>query len=64
MLKMAEISHFRGFNLTRGGLFFSLRLGHGAALTRHRRVIHYRAAALLPLALPRCSVVEIICIVF
>ena len=26
----------------------SLRLGHGAALTCHRHVIHYRAAALLP----------------
>ena len=42
----------------------SLRLGHGAALTRHRRVIHYRATAPLPLALPRCSVVEIFCKVF
>ena len=27
---------------------FSLRLGHGAALTCHRHVIHYRAAASLP----------------
>ena len=26
----------------------SLRLGHGAALTCHRHVIHYRAAASLP----------------
>ena len=26
----------------------SLRLGHGAALTCHRHVIHYRAAAALP----------------
>ena len=31
---------------------FSLRLGHGAALTCHRHVIHYRAAAALPLKLP------------
>ena len=30
----------------------SLRLGHGAALTCHRHVIHYRAAASLP---KRCS---------
>ena len=30
----------------------SLRLGHGAALTCHRHVIHYRAAAALPLKLP------------
>ena len=57
MLKMAEISHFRGIYLTRGGLFFSLRLGHGAALTRHRRVIHSRAAASLPLVLPRSSII-------
>ena len=27
----------------------SLRLGHGAALTCHRHVIHYRAAASLPI---------------
>ena len=26
----------------------SLRLGHGAALTCHRHVIHYRTAATLP----------------
>ena len=26
----------------------SLRLGHGAALTCHRHVIHYRVAASLP----------------
>ena len=37
---------------------FSLRLGHGAALTCHRHVIHYRSAALLPLALPRGSVID------
>ncbi len=36
---------------------FSLRLGHGAALTCHRHVIHSRAAASLPLKLPRCAVV-------
>ena len=36
---------------------FSLRLGHGAALTCHRHVIHSRAAASLPLELPRCAVV-------
>ena len=35
----------------------SLRLGHGAALTCPRHVIHYRAAASLPLKLPRCSVI-------
>ena len=35
---------------------FSLRLGHGAALTCHRNVIHSRAADSLPLKLPRCSV--------
>ena len=34
---------------------FSLRLGHGAALTCHRHVIHSRAAASLPLKLPRCA---------
>ena len=37
---------------------FSLRLGHGAALTCHRHVIHYRAAAALPLKLPRCSLIR------
>ena len=36
---------------------FSLRLGHGAALTCHRHVIHSRAAASLPLKLPRCAVI-------
>ena len=36
---------------------FSLRLGHGAALTCHRNVIHSRAADSLPLKLPRCTVV-------
>ena len=36
----------------------SLRLGHGAALTCHRHVIHYRAAAALPLKLPRCSLIR------
>ena len=36
---------------------FSLRLGHGAALTCHRHVIHSRAAASLSLKLPRCAVV-------
>ena len=36
---------------------FSLRLGHGAALTCPRHVIHYRAAAALPLKLPRCSLI-------
>ena len=35
---------------------FSLRLGHATALTRPRRVIHSRAAASLPLELPRGSV--------
>ena len=30
------------------GAFFSLRLGHAAALTCPRHVIHYRAAASLP----------------
>ena len=34
---------------------FSLRLGHGAALTCHRHVIHSRADAALPLELPRCA---------
>jgi len=33
---------------TRCGGFFSLRLGHGTALTVPRTVIHYRAAASLP----------------
>ncbi len=36
---------------TSGGLTaanVSLRLGHGAALTCHRHVIHYRVAASLP----------------
>ena len=37
---------------------FSLRLGHGTALTCHRHVIHYRAAAALPLKLPRCSLIR------
>jgi hypothetical protein len=41
----------------RGGSF-SLRLGHAAALTCHRHVIHYRGAASLPLELPRCSINE------
>ena len=36
---------------------FSLRLGHGAALTCPRHVIHSRAAASLPLKLPRCAVI-------
>lgn len=36
---------------------FSLRLGHGAALTCHRHVIHSRAAASLPLKLPCCSII-------
>ena len=36
---------------------FSLRLGHGAALTCPRRVIHSRASASLPLKLPRCAVI-------
>ena len=36
---------------------FSLRLGHGAALTCHWHVIHFRAAASLPLKLPRCAVI-------
>ena len=36
---------------------FSLRLGHGAALTCHRHVIHSRADASLPLELPRCAVI-------
>ncbi len=36
---------------------FSLRLGHGAALTCHWHVIHSRAAASLPLKLPRYAVV-------
>ena len=36
---------------------FSLRLGHGAALTCHRHVIHSHAAASLPLKLPCCAVV-------
>ena len=40
------------------GALVSLRLGHAAALTCHRHVIHYRSAASLPLALPRGSVVE------
>ena len=35
-----------------------MRLGHGAALTCHRHVIHYRAAAALPLKLPRCSLIR------
>ena len=35
----------------------SLRLGHGAALTCHRHVIHSRAAASPPLKLPRCAVI-------
>ena len=42
----------------------SLRLGHAAALTCHRHVIHYRSAASLPLALPRDSVVDDLSIVF
>ena len=37
---------------------FSLRLGHGAALTCYRHVIHYRSAAALPLKLPRCSLIR------
>ena len=36
--------------------FFSLRLGHAAALTCPRHVIHYRAAASLPLVLPCYSI--------
>ena len=36
---------------------FSLRLGHGAALTCHWHVIPSRAAASLPLKLPRCAVI-------
>ena len=43
-------------DLIEAGLF-SLRLGHGAALTCHRHVIHYRADTSLPLKLPRCSIV-------
>ena len=39
------------------GAFFSLRLGHVAALTCPRHVIHYRAAASLPLVLPCCSII-------
>ncbi len=39
------------------GAFFSLRLGHAAALTCPRHVIHYRAAASLPLELPCCSII-------
>ncbi len=35
---------------------FSLRLGHGTALTCPRHVIHSRAAASRPLKLPCCSV--------
>ena len=35
----------------------SLRLGHVTALTCPRHVIHYRAAAALPLKLPRCSII-------
>ena len=35
---------------------FSLRLGHGTALTSPRQVIHSRAAASRPLKLPCCSV--------
>ena len=38
------------------GAFFSLRLGHAAALTCPRHVIHYRAAASLPLELPCYSI--------
>ena len=39
------------------GAFFSLQLGHAAALTCPRHVIHYRAAASLPLELPCCSII-------
>ena len=45
-------------SVTAAPCHFSLRLGHGAALTCHRHVIHYRAAAALPLKLPRCSLIR------
>ncbi len=48
---------------TRGGPV-SLRLGHGAALICHRHIIHYRAAASLPLEHPRCSFIFTFCIGF
>ena len=47
---------FLGGDLIEAGLF-SLRLGHGTALTCHRHVIHYRADTSLPLKLPRSSIV-------
>ena len=53
------ISTGKQISFTKGleaGLF-ALRLGHATALTRPRRVIHSRAAASLPLELPRGSVI-------
>ena len=44
-------------DLITSGAFFSLRLGHAAALTCPRHVIHYRAAASLPLELSCCSII-------
>ena len=49
---------FDGYNLITSGAFFSLRLGHAAALTCPRHVIHYRVAASLPLVLPCYSIIS------
>jgi len=57
LVKKSVPDIFDGYNLITSGAFFSLRLGHAAALTCPRHVIHYRAAASLPLELPCCSII-------
>ena len=57
LVKKSVPDIFDGYNLITSGAFFSLRLGHAAALTCPRHVIHYRAAASLPLKLPCCSII-------
>ena len=57
LVKKSVPDIFDGYSLITSGAFFSLRLGHAAALACPRHVIHYRAAASLPLELPCCSII-------